>query len=84
MYDAAYVFISRTIHFKLLETQKFIKILLEIFKVAGFFLIDYKLEFGRFNETIILGDEISPDSMRLWDINTFESFAILDMQRERP
>jgi phosphoribosylaminoimidazole-succinocarboxamide synthase len=30
-------------------------------------LVDFKLEFGRFQGTILLGDEISPDTMRLWE-----------------
>ncbi|MFA5087748.1 MAG: phosphoribosylaminoimidazolesuccinocarboxamide synthase [Candidatus Omnitrophota bacterium] len=33
-------------------------------------LIDFKLEFGRFKGTIILADEISPDTCRLWDATT--------------
>jgi len=33
-------------------------------------LVDFKLEFGRFQSTILLGDEISPDTMRLWEHGT--------------
>ena len=33
-------------------------------------LVDFKLEFGRFKNTILLGDEISPDTMRLWEHGT--------------
>jgi phosphoribosylaminoimidazole-succinocarboxamide synthase len=33
-------------------------------------LVDFKLEFGRFQDTILLGDEISPDTMRLWEHGT--------------
>ena len=33
-------------------------------------LVDFKLEFGRFENTILLGDEISPDTMRLWEHGT--------------
>lgn len=33
-------------------------------------LVDFKLEFGRFREQILLGDEISPDTMRLWEEGT--------------
>ena len=37
----------------------------------GITLVDYKLEFGRLNDgTIILADEISPDTCRLWDSKT--------------
>jgi len=39
----------------------------------GITLVDFKLEFGRQNKTIYLGDEISMDSMRLWDKKTGES-----------
>ena len=33
-------------------------------------LVDFKLEFGRAQGTILLGDEISPDTMRLWEHGT--------------
>ncbi len=33
-------------------------------------LVDFKLEFGRFGQQILLGDEISPDTMRLWEHGT--------------
>ena len=33
-------------------------------------LIDFKLEFGRVQERIILADEISPDTCRLWEVGT--------------
>ena len=33
-------------------------------------LIDFKLEFGRYKDEIILADEISPDTCRLWEIGT--------------
>ena len=42
-----------------------------MFKGVGIKLVDFKLEFGRLNEggkkKIILADEISPDTCRLWD-----------------
>ena len=45
----------------------------ELFFKAGIDLIDFKLEFGVDPEgQIILSDEISPDSCRLWDIETRE------------
>ena len=38
---------------------------------CGVTLVDYKLEFGRLSDgTIILADEISPDTCRLWDSKT--------------
>lgn len=42
------------------------------FQKAGLKLIDFKLEFGRFHGEIILADEISPDTCRLWDIDSNE------------
>ena len=33
----------------------------------GIELVDFKLEFGRFRDTVILADEISPDTCRFWD-----------------
>lgn len=45
-----------------------------LFTGAGIQLIDFKIEFGRLWENdlmrIVLADEISPDSCRLWDIKT--------------
>ena len=35
-------------------------------------LIDFKIEFGRYDDKIILADEISPDTCRLWDVHTNE------------
>ena len=56
------------------------KILQDFFKKAGITLVDFKLEFGRNEGKIILADEISPDTCRLWDINTGEK---LDKDRFR-
>lgn len=44
----------------------------EFFLEKGLKLIDFKIEFGLYNGQIILADEISPDTCRLWDINTNE------------
>jgi phosphoribosylaminoimidazole-succinocarboxamide synthase len=43
-------------------------------------LVDFKLEFGRTGKTLMLGDEISPDTCRLWDATTKEK---LDKDRFR-
>jgi len=45
-------------------------ILLKFFLECGLRLIDYKLEFGIVDGQIYLGDEISPDTCRLWDAGT--------------
>ena len=54
-------------------TLKVNQILQEIFLTANIKLIDFKIEFGKDHDgNILLADEISPDSCRLWDINTGE------------
>ena len=42
-------------------------LLIKLFSKIGIILVDFKLEFGRSNNEIILADEISPDNCRLWD-----------------
>jgi len=39
---------------------------------AGLLLVDFKLEFGRHAEGILLADEISPDTCRFWDMSSGE------------
>jgi len=56
------------------------ELLAGFFKKIGLDLIDFKLEFGRYNGRIILADEISPDTCRLWDSVTHEK---LDKDRFR-
>ena len=48
------------------------RVLKQLFDDAGLQLVDFKLEFGRANGEIILGDEFSPDGCRLWDKVTGE------------
>ena len=51
------------------------------FKEVGVDLVDFKLEFGRLTDgTIVLADEISPDTCRFWDSKTHEK---LDKDRFR-
>ena len=51
------------------------------FKGIGIDLVDFKLEFGRLSDgTIVLADEISPDTCRFWDSKTHEK---LDKDRFR-
>ena len=45
-------------------------ILVEFFLEKNIKLIDFKLEYGRYNGEVILADEISPDTARLWDAKT--------------
>ena len=45
----------------------------EFFMTANLRLIDFKIEFGRLASDpsqIVLADEISPDTCRLWDVAT--------------
>ena len=52
----------------------------EYFDSLGIELIDFKIEFGRYHGQIILADEVSPDTCRLWDKETHEK---LDKDRFR-
>ena len=53
----------------------------DFFKKINVDLVDFKLEFGRLSDgTIVLADEISPDTCRFWDSRTHEK---LDKDRFR-
>ena len=57
------------------------RVLKEYFAGLGVKLVDFKLEFGRLSDgTIVLADEISPDTCRFWDAETNEK---LDKDRFR-
>ena len=57
------------------------EVLKAFFKAVNVDLVDFKLEFGRLNDgTIVLADEISPDTCRFWDSTTHEK---LDKDRFR-
>ena len=57
------------------------KLLSSFLKQSGIELIDFKLEFGKTSDgTIVLADEISPDTCRFWDSKTHEK---LDKDRFR-
>ncbi len=51
-------------------TFKVNTVLKKLFADCGLLLVDYKLEFGRFGDQIVLGDEFTPDGCRLWDAET--------------
>ncbi len=56
-------------------TLKVNELLIPLFAKAGFWLVDFKLEFGRdASGQLVLGDELSPDGCRIWDANTQEIF----------
>ena len=57
------------------------ELLKKFFSEVGVTLVDFKLEFGKLSDgTIVLADEISPDTCRLWDSKTGEK---LDKDRFR-
>ncbi len=50
------------------------EVLKKLFADIGILLVDYKLEFGRSESGLLLGDEFTPDGCRLWDMKTREKF----------
>ncbi|MCC3670891.1 phosphoribosylaminoimidazolesuccinocarboxamide synthase [Terrisporobacter mayombei] len=63
------------------QTLKINEIMKTFFLKMDLKLVDFKLEFGKdVNGKVILADEISPDTCRLWDVNTNEK---LDKDRFR-
>ena len=63
------------------ETLKINELLKAFFLKLNLKLVDFKIEFGKDSEgNIILADEVSPDTCRLWDVNTNEK---LDKDRFR-
>ena len=62
------------------EGLKVNKLMVDFFKERKIRLVDFKVEFGRHNGKVLLGDEISPDGCRLWDWDTNEK---LDKDRFR-
>ena len=56
------------------------ELLTKYFLERDLILVDYKLEFGLYDGQILLADEISPDTCRLWDVHTREK---LDKDRFR-
>jgi phosphoribosylaminoimidazole-succinocarboxamide synthase len=56
------------------EAAKVNRVLTNFMKDRGLELVDFKLEFGERGRKIYLGDEISPDTCRIWDAATGEVF----------
>lgn len=57
------------------QTLKINELMKKFFLKMNLKLVDFKLEFGKdINGNIILADEISPDTCRLWDVDTNEKF----------
>ena len=62
-------------------TRRINVLLTDLFKKLGITLVDFKIEFGKTSDgKIVLADEISPDTCRLWDSQTNEK---LDKDRFR-
>lgn len=54
-------------------TEEINNILIKLFDSIDVILVDFKIEFGRMDDgTLVLSDELSPDTCRLWDKNTQE------------
>lgn len=62
------------------QTFKINDVLKQLFADAGMILADFKLEFGRSEGKMVLGDEFSPDGCRIWDAKTLKK---LDKDRFR-
>ena len=64
-------------------TMKINLILKSFFKNIQLQLVDFKLEFGYdFRNNILLGDEISPDNCRLWDLDQ-KNDTIVSLDKDR-
>lgn len=62
-------------------TRKVNELLKTLFEEMGIILVDFKIEFGKTSDgKIVLADEVSPDTCRLWDAQTHEK---LDKDRFR-
>jgi phosphoribosylaminoimidazole-succinocarboxamide synthase len=56
------------------------EILIRFFDSRSLILVDFKLEFGEYKGNVVLGDEICPDTCRIWDKESLEK---LDKDRFR-
>ena len=67
----------KTITERALKSNELMK---KFFIERDIILVDFKIEFGKYQNKIILADEVSPDTCRLWDANTKQK---LDKDRFR-
>ncbi|MEG2252645.1 MAG: phosphoribosylaminoimidazolesuccinocarboxamide synthase, partial [Clostridia bacterium] len=58
------------------------EILSECMRDISIELIDFKLEFGRYHDELLLADEVSPDTCRFWDARTHEPLDIDRFRRD--
>ena len=64
-------------------TARINEVLKELFARINISLVDFKIEFGRTSDgRIILADEISPDTCRLWDMTTGELGRVREAYEE--
>jgi len=62
------------------QARRVNEVLRPFFKERGMTLVDFKLEFGIHHNKLILADEISPDTCRIWDAKTGD---VMDKDRFR-
>jgi len=62
------------------QARRVNEVLVPFFKERDMVLVDFKLEFGVYHNKLLLADEISPDTCRIWDAKTG---AVLDKDRFR-
>lgn len=58
------------VNFMKIQSLRINTVLKALFSQAGLLLVDFKLEFGRYEGELILGDEFTPDGCRIWDATT--------------
>ncbi len=63
-------------------TLKVNDVLLGYFASKGLVLADFKLEFGRLGGDLILADEITPDTMRIFDAREFEKGELVEYDKQ--
>ena len=60
------------------------EVLTAYFKTLGIRLVDFKLEFGRLSDgTIVLADEISPDTCRFWEAGSWDTTKHVSLDKDR-
>jgi phosphoribosylaminoimidazole-succinocarboxamide synthase len=62
------------------QARRVNEVLVPFFKARNMVLVDFKLEFGIYHNKLILADEISPDTCRIWDAKTGD---VMDKDRFR-
>jgi phosphoribosylaminoimidazole-succinocarboxamide synthase len=63
-------------------TLKVNDVLLDYFASKGLVLADFKLEFGRLGGDLVLADEITPDTMRIFDAKEFEKGRLVEYDKQ--